>query len=136
MKNTPVSAASRTAVKLAKKHDPGSGRGPRRCGVGQTGGESRIPLGVRIAYGTDSGVYPHGRNAIQLGYMVRFGMTPLAAIRSATVVAAELMGWQDRVGSLAPGFYADLLAVPSDPLAAVDGSGLDALMAPALAARA
>jgi imidazolonepropionase-like amidohydrolase len=91
-----------------------------------------VAAGVRIAYGTDSGVYPHGRNAIQLGYMVRYGMTPLAAIRSATVVAAELMGWQDRVGSLTPGRYADLLAVPGDPFAAEDGSGLDSLMAPAL----
>jgi imidazolonepropionase-like amidohydrolase len=71
---------------------------------------------VRIAYGTDSGVYPHGWNARQLPYMVRHGMTPMAALRSATVVAAELLGWQDRVGSLAPGRYADLIAVPGDPL--------------------
>jgi imidazolonepropionase-like amidohydrolase len=90
-----------------------------------------VAAGVRIAYGTDSGVYPHDRNAIQLRYMVRYGMTPLAAIQSATVVAAELMGWQDRVGSLAPGRYADLLAAPGDPLAAEDGSGLDSLMVPA-----
>ena len=90
-----------------------------------------VAAGVRIAFGTDSGVYPHGRNAIQLRYMVRYGMTPLTALRSATVVAAELMGWQDRVGSLAPGRYADLLAVPGDPLDAPDGSGLDALMVPA-----
>jgi imidazolonepropionase-like amidohydrolase len=98
----------------------------------RTAFRAAVAAGVRIAYGTDSGVYPHGRNAIQLGYMVRFGMTPLAAIRSATVVAADLLGWSDRVGSLAPGFYADLLAVPGDPLAAVDGSGLDALLAPTL----
>jgi imidazolonepropionase-like amidohydrolase len=71
---------------------------------------------VRIAYGTDSGVYPHGWNARQLPYMVRHGMTPMAAIRSATVVAAELLGWQDRVGALAPGRYADVIAVPGDPL--------------------
>jgi imidazolonepropionase-like amidohydrolase len=71
---------------------------------------------VRIAYGTDSGVYPHGWNARQLPYMVRHGMTPMAAIRSATVVAAELLGWQDRVGALSPGRYADAIAVPDDPL--------------------
>jgi imidazolonepropionase-like amidohydrolase len=47
---------------------------------------------------------------------VRHGMTPMAALRSATVVAAELLGWEDRVGSLAPGRYADLIAVPGDPL--------------------
>jgi imidazolonepropionase-like amidohydrolase len=49
--------------------------------------------------------------------MVRHGMTPMAAIRSATVVAAELLGWQDRVGALAPGRFADVIAVPGDPLA-------------------
>jgi imidazolonepropionase-like amidohydrolase len=49
--------------------------------------------------------------------MVRHGMTAMAALRSATVVAAELLGWEDRVGSLAPGRYADLIAVPGDPLA-------------------
>jgi imidazolonepropionase-like amidohydrolase len=76
-----------------------------------------IAAGVRIAYGTDSGVYPHGWNAKQLPYMVRFGMTPIEAIRSATIVAAELMGWEDRVGSLQRGRLADLIAVPADPLA-------------------
>ena len=75
-----------------------------------------VKAGVRIAYGTDSGVYPHGWNARQLPYMVRHGMTPMAAIRSATVVAAELLGWQDRVGALVPGRLADLIAVPGDPL--------------------
>ena len=71
---------------------------------------------MRIAYGTDSGVYPHGWNARQLPYMVRHGMTPMAAVRSATVVAAELLGWQDKVGTLAPGRLADVIAVPGDPL--------------------
>ena len=75
-----------------------------------------VKAGVRIAYGTDSGVYPHGWNARQLPYMVRHGMTPMGAIRSATVVAAELLGWQDRVGALATGRYADVIAVPGDPL--------------------
>ena len=75
-----------------------------------------VKAGVRIAYGTDSGVYPHGWNARQLPYMVRHGMTPMAAIRSATVVAAELLGWQDRVGALVPGRLADVIAVPGDPL--------------------
>ena len=75
-----------------------------------------VKAGVRIAYGTDSGVYPHGWNARQLPYMVRHGMTPMAALRSATVVAAELLGWQDQVGALAPGRLADVIAVPGDPL--------------------
>ncbi len=75
-----------------------------------------VEAGVAIAFGTDSGVYPHGWNAKQFAYMVRYGMTPLAAIRSATSVAAALMGWSDRVGSLAPGCMADLVAVEGDPL--------------------
>ena len=74
---------------------------------------------MRLAFGTDNRVYPHGMNANQLAYMVKHGMTPLQAIRSATVVAAELIGWPDRVGSLEPGRYADLVAVEGDPLADV-----------------
>ena len=74
-----------------------------------------VKAGVKIAYGTDSGVYPHAWVAKQFAYMVRFGMTPMEAIRSATVVAAELMGWQDRVGSVARGKLADLIAVEGDP---------------------
>ena len=75
-----------------------------------------VEAGVKLAYGTDSGVYPHAMVAIQLGYQVRLGQTPLEAIRSATVVAAELMGWEDRVGSLRAGRFADLVAVDADPL--------------------
>ena len=75
-----------------------------------------VKAGVRIAYGTDSGVYPHGWNARQLPYMTRHGMTAMAALRSATVVAAELLGWEDAVGALAPGRYADAI-VPGGLLA-------------------
>ncbi len=78
-----------------------------------------LRAGVRIAYGTDSGVYPHAWVGKQLAYMVRYGMTPMQAIRSATVVAAELMAWEGQVGSLAPGRFADLVAVNGDPLADV-----------------
>jgi imidazolonepropionase-like amidohydrolase len=76
-----------------------------------------VAAGVKIAYGTDSGVYPHGWNAKQLPYMVRYGMTPMAAIQSATSVAAELMQWSDRVGSIAAGKYADIIAVEGDAMA-------------------
>jgi imidazolonepropionase-like amidohydrolase len=79
-----------------------------------------IEAGVRIAYGTDSGVYPHGMSAKQLAYMVKFGMKPMQAVQSATVVAAELMGWQDRVGAIEPGRLADLIAVEGDPLEDLD----------------
>jgi imidazolonepropionase-like amidohydrolase len=75
-----------------------------------------VKAGVRIAFGTDSGIYPHGMNAKNLAFHVRFGQTPIEAIRSATHVSAQLMGWDDRVGSLEPGRYADLIAVDGDPL--------------------
>lgn len=76
-----------------------------------------VSRGVRVTYGTDSGVYPHELVAKGLDTFVRCGMTPLQAIRSATVVAAECLGWSDRVGSVAPGRFADLVAVDGDPLA-------------------
>jgi imidazolonepropionase-like amidohydrolase len=74
-----------------------------------------VKAGVRIANGTDSGIAPHGWNARNLALYVRFGLTPMQAIQSATRWAAELMGWEDRVGTIAPRTYADLIAVPGDP---------------------
>jgi imidazolonepropionase-like amidohydrolase len=79
-----------------------------------------VEAGVRIAFGTDSGTYPHGMNANQFASMVKYGMTPMEAIRSATVVAAELLGWRDRVGALEPGLFADLVAVEGDVMNDVD----------------
>ena len=73
--------------------------------------------GVKMAFGTDAGVYPHGDNAKQFFYMVKFGMTPMQAIQAATINGADLLGWKDRVGSITPGKYADLIAVGGDPLA-------------------
>lgn len=75
-----------------------------------------VKMGVKIAYGTDSGVYPHGLNARQFAYMVRYGMTPMQAIQSATIRAAELLDKDDQLGSIAPGYTADLVAVKGDPL--------------------
>jgi imidazolonepropionase-like amidohydrolase len=72
--------------------------------------------GVPIVYGTDAAVYPHGLNARQFPIMVQRGMTPMEAIQSATSIAAKYMGWEDRVGSLAPGRYGDVIAVTADPL--------------------
>ena len=83
----------------------------------RAGFRKAVAAGVRIAYGTDSGVYPHRLVARQLPYMVRYGMTPMQALRSATLSAAELIGWEDRVGSLAVGKHADIVAVPGDVLA-------------------
>lgn len=76
-----------------------------------------VRAGVRISFGTDAGVYPHGQNARQFAYMVRFGMTPMQAIQAATIVGAQLLRWDDRVGAIAPGRFADLVAVRGDPLA-------------------
>ena len=75
--------------------------------------------GVTIVYGTDAGVYPHGLNARQFPIMVQRGMTPMEAIKSATSVAAKYMGWEDRVGSIAPEKFGDLIAVKGDPLQAI-----------------
>ena len=90
---------------------------PETTETQRAGFRKAVAAGVRIAYGTDSGVYPHGLNAMQLPYMVKYGMTPMQAVQSATIRAAELMGWEDRVGSIAPGKYADLIAVEGDALA-------------------
>jgi imidazolonepropionase-like amidohydrolase len=72
--------------------------------------------GVKIAYGTDAGVYPHGWNGKQFAVMVRYGLTPMQAIQSATQSAADLLGWADRVGTVSKGRYADIIAVDGDPL--------------------
>lgn len=78
-----------------------------------------VARGVKIAFGTDVGPFPHGTQAKEFEYMVRFGMTPAQALWAATGVAAELMGWQDRIGSIEKGKLADLIAVSGDPLADV-----------------
>ncbi|HKX33688.1 MAG TPA: amidohydrolase family protein, partial [Blastocatellia bacterium] len=73
-------------------------------------------LGVPVAFGTDSAVYPHGLNAREFAVYVRLGLTPLQAIQTATLNASKLLGWEDRVGTIEPGRYADLIAVDGDPL--------------------
>jgi imidazolonepropionase-like amidohydrolase len=73
--------------------------------------------GARMAFGTDAGVYPHGDNARQFHYMVQYGMTPMQAIQAATISAAELLGWKDRIGSIGNGKFADIIAVKGDPMA-------------------
>jgi imidazolonepropionase-like amidohydrolase len=72
--------------------------------------------GVKIAFGTDAAVYPHGDNAKEFAYMVEAGMPPLEAIRSATLSAASLLDQSDKLGSVEPGFAADIVAVSGDPL--------------------
>ena len=75
-----------------------------------------VKAGVRIGYGTDSGIYPHGDNARQFAYMIKYGMTPLDAIRSATTSAAASLGRTQELGSIAPGRFANIIAVQGDPL--------------------
>lgn len=76
-----------------------------------------LKAGVKIAFGTDIGGFDwHINPAREFGWMVKFGMTPEQALRSATVVAAELLGWSDRLGTLEPGKLADIVAVPGNPL--------------------
>jgi imidazolonepropionase-like amidohydrolase len=81
--------------------------------------------GVRMAFGTDAGVYPHGDNGRQFFYMVKYGMTPMQAIQAATIHGAELLGRKDTVGSLKIGKYADIIAVSGD--ASVDVTQLAAV---------
>ena len=78
--------------------------------------EKAVKAGVKMAFGTDAGVYPHGDNARQFYYMVKYGMTPVQAIRAATVNAADLVGRSADVGTIEPGKYADIIAVQADPL--------------------
>jgi imidazolonepropionase-like amidohydrolase len=85
--------------------------------VQREGFAKAVKMGVKLAYGTDSGVYPHGDNAKQFAYMVRYGMTPTQAIQSATIRAAELLGKESELGSVQPGRFADLVAVEGDLLA-------------------
>jgi imidazolonepropionase-like amidohydrolase len=72
--------------------------------------------GVKVAFGTDAAVYPHGLNAHEFAVMVKLGLTPLQAIQAATINAADLLGWPGKVGSLDPGARADIVAVDGDPL--------------------
>ena len=75
-----------------------------------------VAAGLKIAMGSDSSVLPHGQNAREISWLAKNGLGPLEAIRAATVRAAELLGWQDRVGTVAPGKFADLVAVRGNPL--------------------
>lgn len=72
--------------------------------------------GVKIAFGTDAGVFPHGQNAKEFGYMVEVGMPPMEAIQSATITNAKVLGLADKLGQIKPNFVADIVATDSNPL--------------------
>jgi imidazolonepropionase-like amidohydrolase len=87
--------------------------------VGQVQRESfakAVKAGVKITFGTDAGVYPHGWNAKQFFYMVKYGLTPMQAIQAATINAADLIGIKEKAGSVKVGKWADIIAVKTDPL--------------------
>jgi imidazolonepropionase-like amidohydrolase len=86
----------------------------------RNGFRAAVQAGVRLAFGTDAGVYPHGDNARQFAYMVKYGMTPMQAIQSATIESARLLRKEDELGSIAPGKWADVIAVACDPLQDVE----------------
>lgn len=88
--------------------------------IQRQGFRKALKAGVKIAYGTDAGVYPHGDNAKQFPYMVRYGMTPMQAIQSATIEAARLLDKQDELGSVAPGKAADLVAMRCNPIEKIE----------------
>ncbi len=75
-----------------------------------------VAAGVNVVFGSDAGIYPHGENGKQFARMVRFGMTPLQALQAATIKTAALLDWEDRVGRIQPGLYADIIAVDANPL--------------------
>ena len=113
---------------LRRPHDPERQPGaehpgaPGRARAGDAGTQERafklaLAHELPIAFATDAGVFPHGENAREFKLRVGLGQTPMAAIEGATRIAAEAMGWADRVGTLQPGRFADLIAVASDPLA-------------------
>jgi imidazolonepropionase-like amidohydrolase len=84
--------------------------------TGKSNAKKAFQAGVKIGMGTDAAVYPHGLNARELAVYVSLGMAPLQAIQTATINDADLLGWPDKVGTIEPGKWADIIAVDGDPL--------------------
>jgi imidazolonepropionase-like amidohydrolase len=97
---------------LAKEHEVGV--------IQRENFAKAVKAGAKMAFATDAGVYPHGDNAKQFHYMVKFGMTPMQAIQAATVSGADLMNLKGKVGCVSQGCYGDLIAVSTDPLTRVE----------------
>ncbi|MGB8538854.1 MAG: amidohydrolase family protein [Acidobacteriaceae bacterium] len=93
-----------------------SGGKTSRLAIHEVSFKKALAAGVKIAFGTDVGPFPHGTQAIEFEWMTRYGMTPLQAIQAATINAADLMGWADQIGAIEPGKFADIIAVDESPL--------------------
>lgn len=101
---------------LDKERDLSKYHGRSVAEISERSFRKALTNGVKIAFGSGVGPFPHGTQNKEFEYLVKFGMSPAQAIHAATVSAADLMGWQDRVGSLQPGKFADVVAVSGDPL--------------------
>jgi imidazolonepropionase-like amidohydrolase len=102
---------------LDREHDMKKYAGHSVAEVSERSFPRAVAQGVKVAFGSGVGPFPHGSQAKEFEYMVKFGMTPVQTIRAATLEAAQLMGWQDRIGSIEAGKFADLVAVEGDPIA-------------------
>jgi imidazolonepropionase-like amidohydrolase len=102
---------------LDREHDMKKYAGHSVADVSERSFRKAVAAGVKVAFGSGVGPFPHGTQNKEFEYMVKFGMTPVQAIRAATTEAALLMGWQDRIGSVQAGKFADLVAVAGDPIA-------------------
>ncbi len=102
---------------LEREHDAKKYGGHSVAEVSEPNFRRAVAAGVKIAFGTGVGPFPHGTQTKEFEYMVKFGMTPLQVLRSATIVNAQMMGWDAKIGSIEPGKFADFVAVCGDPLA-------------------
>ena len=78
--------------------------------------KKQIDAGIPFAVGSDVGPFPHGTQAVEMELMVRYGMKPLAVLQADMINGAKLLGWEGRIGELKPGYFADIVAVPGNPL--------------------
>jgi imidazolonepropionase-like amidohydrolase len=101
---------------LEREHDAKKYGGHSVAEVSEPNFRRAVAAGVKIAFGTGVGPFPHGTQTKEFGYMVKFGMTPIQVLRAATIGNAQMMGWDTKIGSIEPGKFADIVAVCGDPL--------------------
>ncbi len=102
---------------IEREHDAKKYGGPSTASVSEPNFRRAVAAGVKIAFGTGVGPFPHGTQTKEFSYMVQFGMTPVQVLRAATIGNAQMMGWDAKIGSIEHGKFADLVAVCGDPLA-------------------